>query len=267
MRWTDGLRDEYASLFASCVVRPEKLGEVDATVARLLAQRSRYQAVTARTGVPWAVTAVIHTLEASGDFTRHLHNGDSLSARTVRVPAGRPRTGTPPFTWEDSAIDALTLKGLHRQGDWSLPRTLYTLEDYNGWGYRRYHPEVLSPYLWSLSSHYDAGKYVADGRWSPTARSKQCGGAVLLRRLAELGEVRWDDAPPDEGASPLVRFSTKAPTDATARAHAANLQRWLNTFPGIFLRVDGIAGPRTSAAFRRVTGRYLPGDPRARANS
>jgi len=68
---------------------------------------------------------------------------------------------------------------------------------------------------------------------------------------------------PAEKAPPLVRFSTTAPADATARAHAADLQRWLNRFPGIFLRVDGIAGPDTSAAFRRVTGRYLPGDSRS----
>jgi hypothetical protein len=36
----------------------------------------------------------------------------------------------------------------------------------------------------------------------------------------------------------------------------------LNTYPGIFLKVDGITGPKTSDAYRRVTGLYLPGDPR-----
>jgi len=48
MRRTDGLRDEYASLFASCVVRPDKPAEVDPAVARMLAHRARYQAVTVR---------------------------------------------------------------------------------------------------------------------------------------------------------------------------------------------------------------------------
>ncbi len=52
---------------------------------------------------------------------------------------------------------------------------------------------MLSPYLWSFSTHYQCGKYVADGRWSETAVSKQCGAAVLLRRLAEHGEGNFLD--------------------------------------------------------------------------
>lgn len=263
MQWTSALRDEYASLFGTCVVRPERQAQVDAAVARLLDARARYEAVSARTTVPWAVIGVIHMLEASGRFTRHLHNGDPLTARTIHVPAGRPREGTPPFTWEESAADALTLMRLHQQRDWSLPRTLFTLEGYNGWGYRRHHPEVLSPYLWGMSAHYRAGKYVADGRWSPSAVSSQCGCAVLLRRLSELGAVQWDEAPAPAREAPLVRYSATRPSDPLDEARASHLQRWLNAFPGIFLRVDGVAGPRTSDAFRHVTGHYLSGDPRA----
>jgi hypothetical protein len=36
----------------------------------------------------------------------------------------------------------------------------------------------------------------------------------------------------------------------------------LNTFPGIFVKVDGVPGERTSDAFRKVTGHFLFGDPR-----
>ena len=86
-------------------------------------------------------------MESSLNFKRHLHNGDPLTARTVHVPSGRPRQGDPPFTWEQSAADALTLRNLGPRTDWSLSGTLYALEGYNGWGYRRYHPEVFSPYL------------------------------------------------------------------------------------------------------------------------
>jgi lysozyme family protein len=130
------------------------------------------------------VVGIIHSLEASCDFTRHLHNGDPLTARTTHVPAGRPRTGRPPFTWEASAIDALTLQGFASWKDWSVAGTLYKLEAYNGFGYRDHHRTVPSPYLWSFSNHYTRGKYVADGRFSPTAVSQQCGAAVLLRRLS-----------------------------------------------------------------------------------
>jgi len=40
------------------------------------------------------------------------------------------------------------------------------------------------------------------------------------------------------------------------------LQRWLNTFPGIFSKVDGVPGGRKVNAYRQVTGSNLPGDPR-----
>ncbi|MDJ0783518.1 MAG: hypothetical protein QNJ22_16195, partial [Desulfosarcinaceae bacterium] len=179
--------------------------------------------------------------------------------------AGRPREGSPPFTWEQSAADALALKRLGPQTDWSMAGTLYQLEKYNGWGYRRFHPEVLSPYLWSFSHHYTSGKYVADGRWSDTAVSRQCGAAVLLRRMVEGGLIDFADQPvPGEDADPLVsRYVTAKPTDPIVVARAIDLQNWLNTFPGIFVKVDGYPGERTSDGYKRVTGAYLPDDPRA----
>jgi hypothetical protein len=212
-------------------------------------------------------------MEASFNFKCHLHNGDPLTARTVQVPSNRPSTGAPPFTWEDSATDALRMKKLEQISDWSLPRTLYQLEAYNGFGYRVGHPEVLTPYLWSFSDHYKQGKYVADGKFSPTAVSKQCGAAVILRRMAErqIIEFKPDGTPithvGDDSASgntlfqqfgPLVRFSKTKKS-----AEVEQLQRLLNTFPGIFVKVDGVPGEKTSDAFKKVTGNFLFGDPRA----
>jgi hypothetical protein len=43
---------------------------------------------------------------------------------------------------------------------------------------------------------------------------------------------------------------------------ACELQATLNPIPGIYLLEHGRAGRLTSGAFWRVTGRYLPGDPR-----
>jgi lysozyme family protein len=177
-------RKGYELLYESMLVRPNRRAAVDQVVQRITANRARYQKVGKALGVPWYVIGIIHSLEASGDFTRHLHNGDPLTARTTHVPAGRPPTGKPPFTWEQSAIDALRLRGLDRWKDWSVPGTLYELEGYNGFGYRDHHPSCPSPYLWSFSNHYTRGKYVADGRFSPSAVSQQCGAAVLLKRLA-----------------------------------------------------------------------------------
>jgi lysozyme family protein len=260
---TPALRTEYGQLFESCVIRGSRLAEVDATADRLVANRKRYTSVSASSGVPWPVVAVIHNMEASLKFTQHLHNGDPLTARTIQVPKGRPTTGQPPFTWEASAADALAMHALDADTDWSIAGILFVLEGYNGWGYRRFHPHVLSPYLWAASEHYTSGKYVADGTFSETAVSRQSGAAVLLRRLAERGTIAFEDQPqPDEDEPLIVSFSKKRNADPEKAEQARQLQRWLNTHVGVFVLVDGVPGPRTSNAFRAVTGAFLPGDPR-----
>ena len=176
-------RRSYELLYESCLIRPKRRVAVDQLAQRITANKARFAKVGKALRVPWYVVGIIHSLEAGGDFSRHLHNGDPLTARTTHVPAGRPQTGKPPFTWEQSAIDALRLRGLDRWKDWSIPGTLYELEGYNGFGYRDYHPNVPSPYLWSYSNHYTRGKYVADGRFSATAVSQQCGAGLLLKQL------------------------------------------------------------------------------------
>jgi lysozyme family protein len=259
---TATLRAEYDDLFRTCVVRESRQGDVEILTTRLIDARGRYDRVAAEAGVPWHVIAAIHCLETSIDFTRHLHNGDPLTARTTHVPSGRPASGEPPFTWEVSAADALALKKLSADTDWSLAGTLFQLERYNGFGYRLRHPDVLSPYLWSFSHHYKAGKFVSDGKFSATAVSRQCGAAVLLRRLAERGVVTFADQPAPS-AMPLVMFSETLPADPDAAERVRELQRFLNTFPGVFVKVDGVAGPKTSDAHRVATGHFLAGDPRA----
>ena len=105
------------------------------------------------------------------------------------MPAGRPRVWNAPYDWEASAVDALRLMGFAGANDWSLERTLYRLEAYNGFGYRKL--GVPTPYLWSFSNHYDIGKFVADGSFNPRAKSQQCGAATTLKLLTEAGEVVW----------------------------------------------------------------------------
>ena len=256
---TDALREEYRRLFDTCDIRSERQKEVEPLVTSIAENRERYRAVGLPLGIPWFFVGTIHCLEASLRFTRHLHNGDPLTARTVHVPKDRPPTGQPPFTWEESATDALTLEGLDRVTEWSMAGILFQLEKYNGLGYRTAHPEVLSPYLWSFSTHYTLGKFVADGKFDPDAVSQQCGAAVLLRRMAETGVLQFDAAgdplpdgvPAAPGAiatlEPLVTFSETRVSD-----NAKALQRALNAFPGIFLRVDGVPGPRTSDALRAI---------------
>jgi hypothetical protein len=63
----------------------------------------------------------------------------------------------------------------------------------------------------------------------------------------------------------IASYAVTRSADLAEAARAEGLQKWLTTFPGIFLKVDGIPGERTSDAYRSVTGPYLPGDPRAAA--
>src|SRR5215211_3113772 len=131
---TQQLAKEYSLLYESCLIRPSRKAAVNQVVRRLTGNRPRYEKVAKALKMPWYVVAVIHNMESGGDFRRHLHNGDPLSARTTHVPAGRPKTGRPPFTWETSAIDALTYQGFGTWKVWSIPGALYKLEGYNGWG-------------------------------------------------------------------------------------------------------------------------------------
>ena len=251
VNYTKTLAEEYRRLYRTYEANSTKFVKIDKLVDLILSHRTRYENVGNTLGIPWYFIAAIHNMESSQNFLRHLHNGDSLSARTKHVPAGRPKKGNPPFTWEESAVDALKLRRLHKVKEWSLPRLLYELEGYNGWGYRLYHPHVLSPYLWSFSNHYKSGKYIADGRWSDTARSRQCGAVVLIKRLEERNEITFSTI-----KKPLFQYSKKVVPEAD------KLQQFLNQFEGIALRVDGWPGKKTSAAVEKIFGFYLKGDPR-----
>ncbi|MFM9829079.1 MAG: hypothetical protein ACKVOB_10125 [Sphingomonas sp.] len=187
----DQARAPYDALFASCRFLPSRIGDIAAQRSRLLGGKARYRQAATRTGVPWWFIGTIHAVESGFSFARHLHNGDPLTARTVHVPSGRPAVWNPPSDWVSSAVDALHFQGFAGAEDWSLARTLYRLEGYNGWGYRRSTIAINSPYLWSFSTHYKAGKFVADGRYDPKAISKQCGAACLLKALQQASDISF----------------------------------------------------------------------------
>lgn len=190
----ESLKDEYLQLFASCKVTPSSIPSINRLLGAYSANNNRYAQVSKTTGVPPSVVFLIHCLEANLDFGCHLHNGDPLTQRTYHVPADRPKKGYPPFTWEESAADALLGEGFC-SWNWQLTGIagiLYKLESYNGWGYRLYHPNCLSPYLWSKTNHYSCGKYVADGQWDACAPSGQIGAAAILRVMVDRRLVSTD---------------------------------------------------------------------------
>lgn len=187
--FTDELRAEYERLYAEADIPEAREPEAAQAAQKLLANWPRYETVATTLGIPPHPIALIHAMESDCDFGTHLHNGDPLTARTVHQPPNRPATGEPPYTWEASAMDALRLHELDKWSDWSIAGLCYVLERYNGWGYRLYHQHVKSPYLWSFTSIYTAGKYTSDGKWSDTAVSKQVGAMALLMELVRQGQA------------------------------------------------------------------------------
>lgn len=180
---------EYLAMFEAANIDAEKLPIVVKLAQTLNSFRSTYEKLQESLGIPWYFVGLIHCMESNFNFGTHLHNGDSLMHRTVRVPKGRPfpDIADPPFAWVTSATDALTMLGFQTQVDWSLPAQLFRLEQYNGFGYRM--RGRATPYVWSFSDRYTQGKFIADGVFDPNAISKQCGAAIVLKQMIAGGLV------------------------------------------------------------------------------
>jgi lysozyme family protein len=187
----DSIKDDYRRLFDTVRVRDQYATQVRWYVSKLEEPKNRrlWYEVAKEACCPWYFVGIIHALECSFNFRAHLHNGDPIDRRTVQVPANRPAVWNPPTDWITSAVDAVEYDGFAGQTDWSLERTLYRWESYNGFRSRR--NGINTPYLWSFSNHYSKGKFVADNVWDPNAVSKQCGAAVILRGLVDKGYVKF----------------------------------------------------------------------------
>jgi lysozyme family protein len=254
------LRPEYERLFNSCVIKPSKFTEIDAIANGIIANKDRYEAIGKPLNIPWYFIGITHNMECGLSFKKHLHNGDPLTAKTKQVPKGRP-LGTPPFTFEESAKDALLLEKLDQVTDWSIPGVLFVFEKFNGFGYRKKSINIPSPYLWSYSNHYTKGKFSADGKYDPNLVSKQAGTATILRRLSEKQAIGFKEQQIDrikaiKELGELVQFNPNE-----ENADALRLQVLLNELGFPLLR-DGEAGEKTSNAYKQVSGKFLPGDPR-----
>jgi len=163
------------------ITRPGAFPPVAARLAQPTA-KTRYQAVTAKTSVPWQAIAVTHQREASQNWNTQLGQGDPLHSVSVHVPKGRG-----PFsTWEDGAVDALMNCAPYagHWTDWSVGGMLTLLEKYNGVGYAA--KGRPSPYVWSGTDQYVSGKYVRDGVYDPNMVDVQLGCAGLIKAMMEI---------------------------------------------------------------------------------
>lgn len=247
---------------------------------KIAANQHRYAKATHGTSVPWWFVAVVHTMECSLRFDQHLHNGDPLTARTVHVPKDRPAAGSPPFTWEESARDALEYDRLLGVTDWSLVSALYHWHRFNGINNEYKRRSIPTPYLWSGCQHYKKGKYVKDGVFDPNAVSKQVGAAVLLKTLIDLGVVKLDntgtvESNPDTASGDIKTIDLPLPepdfkhvpdelnypghlatgsggpgSSNAEKKNVRRVQEWL-TLLGFNTGIDGDFGPSTRTQLSR----------------
>lgn len=232
-------RAGYAAQWKQMVIDPGKTAQVAAIARRCIANKARYQAASAKTGVPWFVIAAWHDRESSGDFSTQLAQGDPLNQVSHNVPAGRG-----PFsTWEAGAFDALvTLKALNTVSDWTIERICYESERYNGFGYRS--RGVPSAYLWSFSNIYTGGKFVSDGNFSMSARDAQCGVMPLIKQIAALDStvvLRSYESTPPSPPQPLPPDEGALP-DTTDKAIAAEIKRIDGVVTDLRKRVAALEG-------------------------
>lgn len=195
---SEGTVSWYRAAYAIMTFDPGFDDEIAWTANLVLNGCSRYEAVCKRVGWStdlWWIIGGIHYKEASCAWNKALHNGDEVignGKKTYRVPAGRG-----PFsTWEDAAVDAITLNG----GRWikikaagsDIGEILYAVERFNGTGYISGAGRAeTSPYLWDMTSINDGvGRYVVDGKFDPNAKGNRSAGfAAIVKRLEQLGEV------------------------------------------------------------------------------
>jgi len=195
-RTYENLKNHYDNLFEKMVIKSSWDAQLSRRAREIAVHKHIYKSISEELGgkIPWQFIGIIHSLESSLNFKAHLHNGDSLQRRTYRVPKNRPNYGSGPYTFKESAVDALKMKGLHLIDEWPMSRVLYELERYNGFGYMN--KGINTPYLWSGTNLYTKGRYVRDHVFDRNATTKQSGAVPLLTKL--MNDDKEDSKPPVE---------------------------------------------------------------------
>lgn len=236
----ENIKGEYERNWSNMKIRSSRADATNEAAHKAIKNKDIYKQIEGKTDVPWWFVALLHSRESSFNFNTYLGNGQPLNRVTTIVPRGRG-----PFaSFAEGAVDALRLEGFVGARDWSIARTLFRLEKYNGFGYRG--RNVNSPYLWSGSNIYGppeqrSGKFTSDGSFDLNEVDRQLGTAAILKAMMDLdSSITFDDAP--------TALSHLEPEEQTAPM-ALLMQQTLNKLgANPPLDEDGIVGPNTKAA-------------------
>jgi lysozyme family protein len=236
---------------------PAQAEDLEAFRANWKANKGRYEAVSAKAGVPAALVAAIHWRESTGNFQTYLHQGDPLGKKATHVP-----TNIPVFTvWEDAAVHALTMSdkkqvhddlGMDEDTRDGAAMATYA-EFYNGTGYDQ--RGKASPYVYSGTNGYQKGKYTSDHHFSPNVKDQQLGVMAMVGSIGGMdetieaqpasGKTGWDSVL----AGRTMRSGTRGPLvkELQDRLAAAG-------FPCGSDKVFGPAVEKAVKAFQTATG-------------
>lgn len=185
MTTTSELIIDNATRWQKCGILPNRLLEVEKVASALSAANAKaiYKNIaTSVWGNPdrWWFVAIVHEREASQNFKLSIAQGDPWDEVSTHVPRG-----IGPFkSFNEAAVFTLTRCAPYpaKWANWSAGGALTLFESYNGYGYEDYHNEP-SPYDWGATNIEQIGKYVADGKYSPTTWDTQIGCAAMLKQM------------------------------------------------------------------------------------
>jgi lysozyme family protein len=237
--------NDYKVRWDNMVIHGSRLPNIEKQANLILKGKDVYKDLEAKTNVPWYFIGLLHLRESACDFTKHLHNGDSLQRKTWRVPAGRPLNGSGPFTFEESAIDALKMKNLHKVTNWTVEKIAYHSEIFNGFGYRQ--NGVPSAYLWAGSNQYVKGKYIRDHVFDPNVVDSQQGCMPVLKVLLE----KSGETVPEEDETIIAVEAPKAIPEPPTNKHMRTVSRkfWWNDIAKWF----GWGGAATTGIYKAAS--------------
>jgi len=230
----EALKSDYTRKWTGMVISPARLAAITKEADKVIAGRDVYTRLQNVTNIPWYFIGILHLRESSCNFNRHLHNGDPLSGRTYHVPAGRPVKGNPPFTFEESAIDALTMMGYTSIKDWSIEQIAFSSEKFNGFGYRMH--GVPSAYLWAGTNQYISGKYVSDGVFDASVVDVQQGCMAILKTILTKTQEKVAEPTPEVIAIEAPKAVIPEPTDKEMAVVSRKFwwTNWVQWLAGIF---------------------------------
>lgn len=238
------LAPEYIRRLASMSIVSS--GAIGLAATRALRNKTRYVAVTQKTGVPAALIAALHYRESNYDFATGLGQGDPIDKVSTHVPAGHGPFGS----WEEAAIFYLHFDRMDENSQpWSMPYCCWKLEAWNGFGPRAH--GRASGYLWSGTNQYDGGKYVADSVWDPSHWDQQLGAVPIIKEIMSLDPSMAFGGPGGAVLPINVPPAVTLPPISVGGDKTKSVQQTLNKLGYGPLVLDGSYGRRTRGAVRR----------------